>query len=135
MKDYWAMYYKIYDEMYNAGIEIGDIEEIKINSRAKSRWGRCSYNRLTDSYTIEISDRLVADNVDDMALANTLAHEMLHTVKGCMNHGAEWKAYADVMNTEYGKKKMTACFLNQLLITNQLKNSLLSNVKTIRHTA
>ena len=51
---------------------------------------------------IEISDRLVADNVDDMALANTLAHEMLHTVYGCMNHGKEWKRLADIMNSEYG---------------------------------
>lgn len=102
MKDYWAMYHEIANQMYECGIEIGDIEEIKINSRAKSRWGRCSYNRLRDSYTIEISDRLVADNVDDMALANTLAHEMLHTAKGCMNHGVEWKRLADIMNAEYG---------------------------------
>lgn len=102
MRNYWTMYHKIANQMYKCGIEIGDIEEIKINSRAKSRWGKCSYNRLTDTYSIEISDRLVANNVDDMALANTLAHEMLHTVYGCMNHGKEWKRLADIMNSEYG---------------------------------
>ena len=102
MKDYWEMYHEIANQMYEHDIEIGDIENIKINTRAKSRWGKCSYNRLTDTYTIEISDMLVADNVSDMALANTLAHEMLHTVKGCMNHGKEWKRLADIMNAEYG---------------------------------
>ena len=33
------------------GIEVGDIEPIvKINTRAKSIWGRCSYKGVTKKY-------------------------------------------------------------------------------------
>lgn len=102
MKDYMAMYDRISEEMDKAGICIGYVEAITINRRAKSRWGQCKYNRLNDSYTIDIASALVDDSVDDMALANTLAHEMLHTAKDCMNHGKIWKGYAATMNRLYG---------------------------------
>lgn len=110
MKDYMAIYDRISKEMEAAGISIGNVESIKINSRAKSFWGRCTYSRKTDSYTIEISNVLITDDVDDTALINTLAHEMLHTAKDCMNHGKIWKGYAATMNRLYGYdiKRVTA---------------------------
>ena len=36
------------------------------------------------------------------ACLQTLAHEVLHTCRGCANHGKRWKEYAQRMNRAYG---------------------------------
>lgn len=33
---------------------------------------------------------------------NTIYHELLHTIKGCMNHGKEWQKWADIVNKALG---------------------------------
>lgn len=84
-----------------ANISIGIISNIKINTRAKQTWGLC--RMLPDnSFEIEISSRLLEDNVEEDALINTVVHEILHTVDGCMNHGKKWKEYAKIINEKYG---------------------------------
>lgn len=83
-----------------SNIKIGKIIDIKINTRAKKRWGLCSHS--LNGFTIEISSSLLQDNVSREALMNTLMHEVLHTVDGCMNHGKQWKYYAGIINLKYG---------------------------------
>lgn len=83
-----------------SNIEIGKIYEIKINTRAKKRWGLCSC--FKDGFIIEISSTLLQDDVSESALMDTLMHEVLHTVKGCMNHGKKWKECAKIINLKYG---------------------------------
>lgn len=83
-----------------SNIQIGKIYDIKINTRAKKRWGLCSY--FSDGFIIEISSSLLQDNVSENALIDTLMHEVLHTVDGCMNHGKKWKECAKIINSRYG---------------------------------
>ena len=83
-----------------SNIQIGKIYDIKINTRAKKRWGQCSY--FSDGFIIEISSSLLQDNVSENALIDTLMHEVLHTVDGCMNHGKKWKECARIINSRYG---------------------------------
>lgn len=85
-----------------AGIEPGNINpEIKVNTRAKKRFGLCTRKRngLYD-YVIEINHQLL--NVDELSAMNTMVHEILHTCEGCMNHGRLWMSYANKMNRMYG---------------------------------
>ena len=84
-----------------ANIKIGIISNIKINSRAKKRWGLCT-KLANGTFSIEISDQLLQDNVEKSALADTVMHEILHTVDGCMNHGKKWKECAETINKIYG---------------------------------
>lgn len=89
-----------------AELDAIDIEYAKniiwqVNTRAKRRWGLCKHNP-DGTYTISISSRLLADNVDNDGAKNTIIHELLHSVKGCMNHKAEWKYQADKVNRAYG---------------------------------
>ena len=35
-------------------------------------------------------------------LRETLLHELLHTCPGCRDHGARWKAWAELVNREMG---------------------------------
>ena len=53
-----------------SNIQIGKIYDIKINTRAKKRWGLCSY--FSDGFIIEISSLLLQDNVSENALIDTL---------------------------------------------------------------
>ena len=84
-----------------SNIKIGKIADIKINTRAKKRWGQCK-RTPNGAYIISISNRLLADNVADDGAINTIIHELLHSVKGCMNHGENWKREAKKVNRAYG---------------------------------
>lgn len=79
------------------GVPYGEVTKIKINSKARSRWGQC--RRLSpEKFEIEISSRLLEEGVSQKTLWNTMLHELLHTAPGCMNHGSKWKAYAAKVN-------------------------------------
>ena len=100
MKNVNDLYTVCMEEVKAAGIVPGNIVSVTINTRAKKRWGQCK--RLPNgTYTINISNSLMADSVSINAAKNTMAHEILHTVKGCMNHGPEWQSVADKMNQAY----------------------------------
>ena len=70
-----------------------------INTRAK-RFGKCS--RKADKFLIELSS--IFDKAEDKMAKQTLAHEVLHTCKDCMDHQALWKSYVSKMNRAYGYK-------------------------------
>ena len=72
--------------------------EVVINTRAKMRLGCCRKKGL--GWVIEISDKLLT--ADPKIIKDTLAHEILHTCRGCQNHQQKWKDYAAMMNNAYG---------------------------------
>ena len=107
--------YKVYSDCcaicFSLDIPIADCIHVEVNSRAKKRWGLCTKNR-DGSYTIQISERLLADDISEEATFNTMLHELLHTCNNCMNHGAEWKHWADIINRKYPQyniKRTTSC--------------------------
>ena len=75
----------------------------RVNTRAKKRLGQC---KLTNSwlrcFEIEVSSLLLNDDIPEETLANTIIHELLHTVEGCMNHGKKWKYYAEEVHDKLG---------------------------------
>ena len=78
------------------------IAGIKENSSAKRRLGCCkkSVYRGKVKYEIEISTMLKEKN--DRQIKEIIHHELLHTCKGCLNHGQKWKALAAKVNDIYG---------------------------------
>lgn len=78
-----------------------EVETFVVNTRAKSRWGRCQPN-ANGKFIISISDRLLAEDASMDGLKSTIIHELLHTCVGCMNHKTKWKFYADKVNRTYG---------------------------------
>lgn len=87
-------------ELDALGIPYAVPTEFVVNTRAKSRWGQCRRSPYGD-FSINISVRLLQDDVSDAAAKDTIIHELLHTVKGCLNHGPAWKRYADQVNRAY----------------------------------
>ena len=107
--------YKVYSDCcaicFSLDIPIADDIHVEVNTRAKKRWGLCTKNG-DGSYTIQISDRLLQDDVTEEATFDTMLHELLHTCHNCMNHKAEWKHWANIINSNYPKyniKATTSC--------------------------
>ena len=93
-------YSEVIAECDTLQIPYGNITNLTINCRAKYRWGQCSH-LPNGNYAISISTDLIEpDSVE--GLKNTLMHEILHTIKGCMNHGTNWKQWADLVNSQLG---------------------------------
>ena len=87
-------------ELDAIGINYGNILEVKVNMRAKTRLGRC--RKTSKGYLIEINSNLLDESIKELYLKNTIIHELLHTCEGCMNHGTNWKRLADKVNRVYG---------------------------------
>lgn len=91
------------NEVKAIGIQPGIITEWKLNYRAKSRWGLCTRNNLTNECKIQISARLIEDDqISEQACKETMIHEILHTCQGVKGHTGLWKQYAEAINKQYG---------------------------------
>ena len=77
--------------------------EVLVNKRAKKRFGAC--RKTAGGFTIEISEFML--EAEPGHIKNILAHEVLHTCRGCQNHGKKWKKFSEAMNEKYGYKITT----------------------------
>lgn len=96
------------EELHHIGIyPARNLIGIKSNSRAKRRLGCCKKVMIDGkiSYEIEISTML--ENEDDKKIKEIIHHELLHTCKGCLNHGQKWKSLAAEVNKAYGYRITT----------------------------
>lgn len=91
----------VLQKLDNIGVEYGEIKSFDVNSRAKGRFGQAQ--RRGGSYKINIMEEL-CDPRYLHGLESTIAHEVIHTCKGCMNHGEEWKRIAKKASDAYGWK-------------------------------
>lgn len=73
-------------------------KQVYINPRPKRRFGCCSTKG--GKFNIEISEFLL--KADEKKVRGVIAHEVLHTCRGCRDHGQKWKEYASRMNKAYG---------------------------------
>lgn len=98
--DFDGMLQTVLLQAREAGIPVAEQIDprVQLNTRAKKRYGRCLCR--AGRYTIELSAYL--EDADSSFVYTVLAHEVLHTCPGCMNHGAHWKLYAARMRERYG---------------------------------
>lgn len=111
MKDLKKLAAECEAELLSIGIHPGKINRWIVNTRAKCRWGQC-VQYLPDLYNISIAERLLQDGVSDLAVKNTIIHELLHTVKGCHGHTGKWKILAQKVNLmlpQYNIKRTASC--------------------------
>lgn len=100
MRDLQTIAKECMNELDNLGIVYGNIVTFEVNTRAKKRWGQCK--KVHNGYIINISIRLLDENVPIKSLKETILHEMLHTCENCFDHKETWKAYAYIVNKAYG---------------------------------
>ena len=109
MKDYMAMFNEAMNVVESLGIETGNIVEVKLNYRAKNRFGQCRKNNVNNTYSLNFNHLIFADESNEDEVMNTLIHEILHTCEGGMTHKGEWKRLADYVtaNTRYNITRCT----------------------------
>lgn len=95
-----ALLVRVIAQARAAGIPVPESIDphVRLNTRAVARLGCC--RPVSGGYIIEISARLLL--AGEEAVAEVLAHEVLHTCRGCRNHGERWKGYAARMNARWG---------------------------------
>ena len=110
MKDLLKLSAECMAQLNALGIDCGKVT-FTVNTRAKKRWGQCRVVGA-GSYEISISERLLHDDVDDMAAKNTIMHELAHASDGCRSgHRGEWvRIVSEIMRAypEYNIKRCTS---------------------------
>lgn len=97
MKDLMKLVEECRRDLLSVHILPGDVRNWSVNKRAKARWGYC-VKVARGLFDIQIAASLLQDDVDDQAVKDTIAHELLHTVPGCFKHTGKWKQYATAVN-------------------------------------
>ena len=100
MKDLNKLAAECMSQLDRIGIKYGKVS-FSVNTRAKKRWGQCKVidHGVCD---INISSRLLADDIDDMAAKNTIMHELAHAADGCKSgHSGRWLAIAAAIMRAY----------------------------------
>lgn len=86
-------------KLISKGIKPGAVKSIKTNKRLKRKLGQC-LKKPGGVFEIEIAGFL--ENSSEDMISEIVMHELLHSCRGCFNHGKKWKTYADLLNKEYG---------------------------------
>lgn len=89
------------------GDVIGDITDISINTRSQKRWGLCHHNLKNDTFQIQISKRILLDEVPYDATLSVMIHEILHACEGGQSHKGMWKVYAKKVMDKYPELVIT----------------------------
>lgn len=97
MKDLMKLAQWCRDDLLSVGIRCGTVRTWSVNTRAKARWGLCK-RIARNTFDIQIAEALLQDSVSDQSALDTIAHELLHTVPGCLSHTGKWKQLADRVN-------------------------------------
>ena len=110
---------RVTDEARTLGIPVSQhIEpEVIISGRATSKLGSCQKKLF--GFEITLSKRVA--EAGEYAVSTVLAHEVLHTCRGCQNHGALWKRYAMMMNRAYGYRTKTTVKSEELGVATEAR--------------
>ena len=101
-------------------LKIADITNqyylVEFNNRKNSRvLGTCTYIGTLDGiprYKITIN-KAYLQNSDPQSVHDTIVHEVLHSIPGCMNHGEKWSYYARQFMTALPQFNISRCTNNE----------------------
>ena len=74
--------------------------KIELSSRRKNNFGKCAQERGSTNFTLSFNSNYIK-YASPEHVHETILHECIHSVPGCMNHGAKWKAIGEYMSTHY----------------------------------
>lgn len=100
MRDLFTYVIDCMEKLDHLHIAYGNVIDVTVNTRARKRWGQCC--AVPGGYTININSVLLDERNGENGLIETIIHELLHTCRDCMNHGQQWKNYAEKVNAAYG---------------------------------
>ena len=81
-------------------LELNKIENSVKITNYKTSLAKCRRSKLLDRYTICLSKYLL--ECDEKLIKETIIHELIHTLKGCFNHGYNFIRYANFIKYKTG---------------------------------
>lgn len=116
-------------------LKIADITNqyylVEFNNRKNSRvLGMCTYIGTLDGiprYKITIN-KAYLQNSDPQSVHDTIVHEVLHSIPGCMDHGEKWSYYARQFMTALPQFNISRCTNNEGF-NNYLKKAMETQAK------
>lgn len=101
MKDLNTLLDEVLNELDTIGISINKAN-ISIYSNPKFRkiLGKCIKTNDDEVFKIEIS-KLMLDTQSEFTVKNIIAHELIHTIKNCFNHGEFFSSLMSILNKVY----------------------------------
>ena len=101
LKEYTEEVLEMFEQVGLAD-KLPDSFTVRLNPKLSRAIGKCKLRE--EGYIIEFASRYfegyVEHNMHDKIL-NTLVHEFCHALPNGMNHGTQWKRYADRFNNKY----------------------------------
>lgn len=88
-------------ELNAVGYHVGNIDRLRVSGRLRRAWANCARNVRDNSYTITFGRHTIEKGCPE-GIRGTMFHELIHTCKGCFNHGAPFKRAASIVNAKYG---------------------------------
>lgn len=85
-------FYEINDNTYT----------FEIHPRYRSTYAEISRIKTSSTNFLIKFNKLFLDSCDETAIKNTIIHELIHSIKNCMNHGAKWQSIVNKVNKFYG---------------------------------
>lgn len=110
LADLTAMAEECRQELEALGLKPGPLKAVGFNSRAKTLFGRCT--REPGGYRLEIMTFLNRFRTLD-EIRQTVMHEVIHTLEGCNNHGADFQQVARRVNQQLGYRIATRSQLGE----------------------
>lgn len=74
--------------------------EVCINSRFTRTLGLCK-DKGNNFFTIKINESFLR-SAEPQSIHDTIMHEVIHTCKGCYNHGPEWHRVGNLVSKKFG---------------------------------
>lgn len=103
MTDLYLLLQEVKQELINLGYD--EIRynrySLELNNRYTRTLGTCEKISYA-IYKISLNSKMLAYDTE-MDLKNTLMHELIHSIKGCMNHGKKFQLIATEVNRKYPK--------------------------------
>ena len=88
---------EVMEDFQRLKIRFGPVSSLTI-TRARKSAGVCKRTRTGSSFEYVIGFSKYYLGLEDQEAKNILAHELIHTVRGCYNHGANFKQRAEKLN-------------------------------------
>lgn len=93
------IFFSTREDLKRLGIPVSESINPKIRiSSAQRKWGSCKLSKNTDGFKFQISISESCFKEPDYLnfIRNTMAHELIHTARGCFNHGEKFKNYGKI---------------------------------------
>ena len=94
------------------GFNMGTIIDFGISTRYRRCWAKC-YKKGPNSFVIKVNSEILRGHPS--SIRDTIYHEVIHTCKGCFNHGPNFKYAANVCNVNFGTHVQVGCTIDEMM--------------------